>query len=389
MLRNTLFLKVVISCLLGFCLLVIRISRSSVQLQQDPVEFQKTDIYNKLSQLRNKYVVQEEERNFPIAFSLVIYRDIDRAIRLLRAIYRPHNYYCIHVDKKANPAYFEAIQKAIRRIGSNVFLIPDSERISIVWGYLSTLDADLACAKRLLEFSSTWRYWINLTGHEFPLRTNWELVRALKAVRGANLVAGFRDVRDFGRLPPPSITPEGVRWYKGAVHVAVRREFIEYIFREPTAHRLLKSLRLWEVYRRFHVVADEQYFATLNNNPKVFKIPGAYTGKRSKPGELEFDVDLNNMSIMRHKVWNVNLTACGSNYWVRSICMLGVRDFETLKTSSRLFANKFIPTVEPEGYDRLEEWIAHKVEYERIHSMLHPSFNVTVYETLDQTKNHM
>lgn len=171
--------------------------------------------------------------------------------------------------------------------------------------------------------------------------------------------------------------------------MAVRREFIEYIFREPTAHRLLKSLRLWEVYRRFHVVADEQYFATLNNNPKVFKIPGAYTGKRSKPGELEFDVDLNNMSIMRHKVWNVNLTACGSNYWVRSICMLGVRDFETLKTSSRLFANKFIPTVEPEGYDRLEEWIAHKVEYERIHSMLHPSFNVTVYETLDQTKNHM
>lgn len=232
MLRNTLFLKVVISCLLGFCLLVIRISRSSVQLQQDPVEFQKTDIYNKLSQLRNKYVVQEEERNFPIAFSLVIYRDIDRAIRLLRAIYRPHNYYCIHVDKKANPAYFEAIQKAIRRIGSNVFLIPDSERISIVWGYLSTLDADLACAKRLLEFSSTWRYWINLTGHEFPLRTNWELVRALKAVRGANLVAGFRDVRDFGRLPPPSITPEGVsKLHMGDLVFTLFCRFMHNMFR--------------------------------------------------------------------------------------------------------------------------------------------------------------
>ncbi|TPP57915.1 Glycosyltransferase 14 family member [Fasciola gigantica] len=389
MIRNTLFLNVLFSCLFCLCYLLIRRIFTPVPKEQDPLSYQKTEVYNNLDRLHSAYLIQEEELKFPLAFSLIVYRDIDRAIRLLRTIYRPHNYYCIHVDKKASASYFLVMKEAVRRIGSNVFLIPESERIPIVWGQMSTLDADLTCAKRLLEFSSSWRYWINLTGHEFPLRTNWELVEALKAVRGANLVSGFRDLREFGRLPPPAITPDGVHWYKGAVHVAVRREFVDYIFKSPLAHKLLSSLRQWEHYRRYRVFADEQYFSTLNNNPHVFNIPGSYTGNKTANGKLEFDVDLNNLSIIRHKVWSVNVSMCGTNYWVRSICMLGMRDLKTLKKSPSLFANKFIPAVEPEGYDQLEKWIARKVAYERINSKLHPSFDVSVYAKLDETVNHM
>ena len=52
--------------------------------------------------LRNGFVSKatKEEQNYPIAFTIMIYKDIEQVYRLLRAIYRPSNYYCIHVDLK-------------------------------------------------------------------------------------------------------------------------------------------------------------------------------------------------------------------------------------------------------------------------------------------------
>ena len=41
-----------------------------------------------------------EEESFPLAYSILVYKDAEQVYRLLRAIYRPNNYYCLHVDKK-------------------------------------------------------------------------------------------------------------------------------------------------------------------------------------------------------------------------------------------------------------------------------------------------
>ena len=38
----------------------------------------------------------------------------------------------------------------------------------------------------LWQASATWKYFINLTGQEFPLKTNAELVKILKVYNGAN-----------------------------------------------------------------------------------------------------------------------------------------------------------------------------------------------------------
>ncbi len=51
----------------------------------------------------------EEERDFPIAYSLVTFKDIAMLERLVRAIYRPQNVYCFHVDKKSSDEYFRAV----------------------------------------------------------------------------------------------------------------------------------------------------------------------------------------------------------------------------------------------------------------------------------------
>ena len=43
--------------------------------------------------------LSQEAANFPLAFSILMYKDVFQVERLLRAIYMPQNYYCIHVKQ--------------------------------------------------------------------------------------------------------------------------------------------------------------------------------------------------------------------------------------------------------------------------------------------------
>ena len=46
--------------------------------------------------------VNFDEGGFPIAYAILVYQDPAQVERLLHAIYRPQNYYCIHVDSKVS-----------------------------------------------------------------------------------------------------------------------------------------------------------------------------------------------------------------------------------------------------------------------------------------------
>jgi hypothetical protein len=56
---------------------------------------------------------------------------------------------------------------------------------------MSVLEPELICMRDLWKHTA-WKYFINLTGQEFPLRTNWELVQILTAYNGANNLEGTR-----------------------------------------------------------------------------------------------------------------------------------------------------------------------------------------------------
>lgn len=127
------------------------------------------------------------EKHFPLAFSIVMYKDVEQTERLLRAIYRPEHFYCIHVDKNSKKQTYNAI-KALSKCFDNVFLA--SNRSAVEWGTWSVLQSDLTCMEDLLRRNKTWKYFINLTGQEFPLRTNYELVKLLQGYNGANLMQG-------------------------------------------------------------------------------------------------------------------------------------------------------------------------------------------------------
>lgn len=127
----------------------------------------------------------DEERGYPIAFGIVMYNDLDRFERLLRAIYRPQNFYCVHADRKSSESFHQSLRTLLSCF-PNVFL--SARSVKVYWGKFSVLDADLICMRELLRFR--WKYFINLTGQEFPLKTNKQLIKILKTHRGANVIKG-------------------------------------------------------------------------------------------------------------------------------------------------------------------------------------------------------
>ena len=130
-----------------------------------------------------------EEREFPLAFGIVVYKDVEQAERLLRSIYRPHNYYCFHVDKKSE----NKTKLAFKRIAAcfdNVFLVPNP--VDVRWATITVLQAELLCMHYLWG-AKKWKYYINLTGQEFPLKTNLEIVKILQAMNGANIAQAMKE----------------------------------------------------------------------------------------------------------------------------------------------------------------------------------------------------
>lgn len=124
----------------------------------------------------------DEEKSFPIAYSILVYKSPEQFEILLRSIYRPQNIYCVHVDRKTVENVFNEFS-CILRCFPNVKMA--SKRIEVNWGKLSVLLPDLICMKDLLSIPK-WKYFINLTGQEFPLRTNYELVKILQILNGSN-----------------------------------------------------------------------------------------------------------------------------------------------------------------------------------------------------------
>ena len=129
-----------------------------------------------------------DELEFPVAFSILMYENVEQVERLLRLIYRPQNVYCIHVDAKS-PVMTHLAARAIAGCFDNVFVADES--VSVVWGMYSVLDADLKCMRRLIRRDViTWKYFVNLVGRDFPLLSNRQLVRVLRAYNGSNDIEG-------------------------------------------------------------------------------------------------------------------------------------------------------------------------------------------------------
>ncbi|XP_061435459.1 beta-1,3-galactosyl-O-glycosyl-glycoprotein beta-1,6-N-acetylglucosaminyltransferase-like [Lethenteron reissneri] len=304
--------------------------------------------------------LSREEATFPIAYSIVVHHRVDMLERLLRAIYAPQNLYCLHVDAKSPRAYLEAA-RALAACFPNVFVARRLE--TVVYASWSRVQADLNCMRELVERADEypWRYFINLCGLDFPIKTNLEIVRALRGLHGRNclesraiayqtwrwenhfeVVNGNVEITKVLKSPPPIPSP----MFAGNTYIVVTRAFVEHVLSDPTA----RALAEWE---KDTYSPDEHMWATLQRMPGV---PG------SRPIHRKHDVDAV-VSIARLVRWGdregENLAGgvyphCRGPH-VRAVCVNTAGDLAWVLQQRHLFVNKVDSAVDPVAIHCLEE----------------------------------
>ncbi|XP_027023271.1 beta-1,3-galactosyl-O-glycosyl-glycoprotein beta-1,6-N-acetylglucosaminyltransferase-like [Tachysurus fulvidraco] len=303
-----------------------------------------------------------EEEAFPVAYSIVVHHKVQNFERLLRSIYSPQNLYCIHVDKKASQSTTKAIHAIVSCI-ENVFLASQIEEV--VYASWSRVQADINCMKDLYQVSSRWKYFINLCGQDFPIKTNLEIVHALKALAGANsleteitppnkmyrwkkrhqLINGIIQTTSQDK----SLPPFGTKIFTGGAYIVVSRDFVRYVLEDSKAQVLMSWLN--DTYS-----PDEIIWATLQ------RIPGVPGFIRAHP---KYDItDI--YSISRIIKWAAHEGALDAVYpacqgiHIRTVCVYGVGDLQWLLKQRHLFANKFDTDFDPIAIRCLEKYLRHK-----------------------------
>ncbi|XP_038652925.1 N-acetyllactosaminide beta-1,6-N-acetylglucosaminyl-transferase-like [Scyliorhinus canicula] len=302
-----------------------------------------------------------EETSFPLAFIVTVHKEFETFESLFKAIYRPHNLYCIHVDGKS-PAPFHGKLQRLQSCFGNVFLASRME--PIIYGGMSRLEADISCLTDLFKLRSSWKYVLNLCGQDYPLKTNLEIIRHLKTFKGKNITPGVlppahaRDRTRFAykqvlsasrshvartkkqKSPPP----HNLTIYFGSAYYALTIGFVEFILKDQRALDLLNWSK--DTYS-----PDEHYWVTLN------RIPGV-------PGSMPSAAWEGNLRAIK---WSDQKDHDGCHgHYVRNICIYGLEDLKWLSEKDCLFANKFELHAYPPTLECLEYRILKRAQNQSI-----------------------
>ncbi|XP_076813405.1 beta-1,3-galactosyl-O-glycosyl-glycoprotein beta-1,6-N-acetylglucosaminyltransferase-like [Clavelina lepadiformis] len=287
--------------------------------------------------------ITKEERDFPIAYSILAHQNAHQLMLLLSAIYAPHNVYCIHIDLKST-SMFEAVKETASCF-SNVFLA--TKREDVVYAGFSRLQADINCMEDLVNVPvglNNWTYLINLCGQDYPLQTNLEIVKKLKTYNGRNVIAGTdklqpgivqrtkwvhrmenyttEDGKQERRMiqtkelksPPPF----NMTILKNLAYNVYTRRFLRWVIFESEK---AKALLEWS---RDTLTPDEHYWLMLD---ALEEAPG-------RRGQISLSHPA------RYIKWKSPENFC-SGYWRHFSCVFGAGDVNQLIQKQAIFANKF------------------------------------------------
>jgi Core-2/I-Branching enzyme len=271
-----------------------------------------------------------------IAYFLLVHRFPAQFKRLFKAIYTPENQYVVHIDKSSGPVLAEEI---------SAFLAPYQgvkilESQVALWGGYSLVDAELRGMALLLKMDRNWTHFINLSGQDFPLKSQNYIQQFLKANPGKEFIRtldqrkerpdtlnrishGFVEkngkIEGTGEARPflAGATP-----YIGTQWKIVTRGFCEFVCHNPAADR-------FKDFYRNTFIADEAFFQTVMMN--------------SGDNGTVINDDLR----MIDWVPDGDIKLRPRNY--------GVGDFAELQGSANLFARKFDAEDDDQIFSMLEK----------------------------------
>ena len=209
-----------------------------------------------------------------IAYLILAHRYPGQFKRLFRAIYHPANYYLVHVDKRSGVGLQTEIQDFLSSF-ANASLLKSQ---STLWGGYSLVDAELRGIKELLKIGSEWEFFINLSGQDFPLKSQTHIQDFLSH----NIGKDFIKVANQSKFRPDTLsrienyitesvdsilsTPilkrpflRGVTPYIGNQWMISSRKFCEFVSYSPEVERFKR-------FYRHTFIADEGFFQTVIMN---------------------------------------------------------------------------------------------------------------------------
>jgi hypothetical protein len=296
----------------------------------------------------NRFPVTNEERNFPLAFGLKMHHLPEQGEIILRSIYRSHNVYCVHVDSKADYKTFNVIY-SIGRCFDNVVIVKDREYM--VYSSYAHVMSDIKCMRALLSSNLPWKYYINLSGEEFPLKTNLEMVAILQFFQGMNDIETYDHPRDqnwkiknrfikYSNSMAQDVKKPKFRYTmkfsKGNSFGLFSRNFVEFVFHDNVSKDILAWLN--DTYS-----PEENIWATLVTLPWA---PGGY------PVEVRHIVS---SYVSRAMIFTGERPQCHGKF-VRGYCQFTCGDLPWLKSRPEFFASKLESQKSMETLNCLFDW---------------------------------
>lgn len=267
-----------------------------------------------------------------LIYHLMVHQNPPQLARLLHAISHPDNHYLIHVDKKAGRRVYREFVAAVGSAPDITFM----PRRSVIWAGFSMVAVELDAIKHALTALGDWDFIINLSGQDFPLKSQTEMRQTLASQSDSNFihVKAYLD-REYclNRIRFWTVeTPRGLwrtrtqrrqpSWfvpYGGASWFILSRGFCEYLVSSSQARRLRR-------FYRFTAHPDEAFFQTVLMNSR-FR-------------------DTLDLDYKRFILWD------GAGAHPETLTLA---DLPAMVSSEAFFARKFDPNVDSEVIKRLEQ----------------------------------
>ena len=315
----------------------------------------------------DNFYVSDTERNFPLAYVIPFHNNPQQIMRFLRVIYRPHNVYCLHPDRKANKTMIQAFRKVVSCL-DNIF-VPD-ELVSVTYMHISMVDAQLNCLHHLVNDYQhfQWKYASNLCGKELPFNSNRVLVEKLMELDGDSLVNAYKipdidhrerftshfRVKD-GKMsayePRSDEMPFGIQMYKSLNYISASRQFAIFLLTSP-------KVKAIHCYMTTALMPDEELYAT------AYMLPEAPTAHRSYESKL---------SLIKAFFLPPNFKGTCTGKPVHMSCVLDVRAIPLFHSENGtiIFYNKYFMEYDHVVMDCMEKRIVeqNKLEYKRDRSV--------------------
>jgi hypothetical protein len=208
-----------------------------------------------------------------IAYFLLVHRYPAQFKRLFKAIYTPGNQYVVHVDKSSGPALALEISQFLEPYQAVEILEPEDA----LWGGYSLVDAELRGMARLLAMNGRWTHFINLSGQDFPLKSQDYIRQFFAANPGKQFIRALDQrkerpdtmnrvshlfVEEDGKMTSTGVARaylSGDTPFIGTQWKAVTRSFCEFVCHDPRVER-------FKTFYRHSFIADEAFFQTVIMN---------------------------------------------------------------------------------------------------------------------------